>query len=442
MDWQQTFLFECQPCEPVTPAVAATKRSRRAANQPKLSENKLFDSKSPEKVTEKKAREKVAVANVASTLPEPSADEPPADEPLSRVERLRRLVHRMEGRVGTIESDQPAVFSAGGAVLDRLLPHGGLRPGTLVEWVCDARRSGANLLAMIAAANILAHESSGNRPLVVVDGLGDGSIGGGEAFYPPAAMSLGIPADAMIVMRKQRGHSRGDLIWAIDQSLRSGAVAAVYAEIGDWLDPADARRLQLAAEAGGAVGLLVRPIGYHRGGQKARPAVAAPANIPRRAATPASIARPVATRPSAARASFADVRWLVSSLPGLGGRRLQVELDRCRGGVTGSSRVIEIDVAFDRLADYGSSSGDVRLAPAVMIREAQHQRLVQQNGVSSVGGKLAEADRVGGSSDAATKMASDLVGRLADPATAANAGQRRQPAGPSAGKSADRRHAG
>lgn len=444
MSWQQTFLFACQPCEPVSPAVAPTKRPRRASQKPKSPENK-----SPEKATEKKPREKVAVAKAAPEICQPSAaPADPASEPLSQVERLRRLVQRMEGRVETLQSDQPVVFSAGGAVLDRLLPHGGLRPGTLVEWVCDARRAGANLLAMVAAANILAHESSGHRPLVVVDGLGDSSIGGGEAFYPPAAISLGIPAEAMIVMRKQRGHSRSDLIWAIDQSLRSGAVAAVYAEIGDWLDPADARRLQLAAEAGGAVGLLVRPIGLPRGGQATRPAVAGPANIIKRASGQhAAAVRPAAVhaaaaRPAAARASFADVRWLVASLPGQGGRRLRVELDRCRGGVTGASRVIEIDVALDRLASYGSPTDPAVLAPAVMIREAKPQRLAQQGAGSSVGGQLAAPGRVGGSSDATTKMASDLVGRLADPAAAANLDQRRQPAGPSAGKSANRRHAG
>ena len=258
---------------------------------------------------------------------------------------------------------------------------------------------------MIAAASVLGHESSANRPLVVVDGLGE-TLGSGtnacnESFYPPAAISLGIAADSMVIIRKQRGHSRGDLIWAIDQSLRSGAVAAVYAEIGDWLDPADARRLQLAAEAGGAVGLFVRPTGLRSAAKHS-----------------------TATRSTAARASFADVRWIVSPLPGHGGRRLQVELDRCRGGVIGASRVIEIGVAADRLTGYGATSGDRRLGPNVMIREVKHQELAERN--------------AGGSSDAATKVAGDLVGRLADPAAKALAPGRRQ----SVVRSDNRRHAG
>jgi hypothetical protein len=334
----------------------------------------------------------------------------------------------MEGRGTTIDEPEPTVFSAGGPALDALLPHGGLRPGTLVEWVCDARRSGANLLAMIAAASVLGHESSANRPLVVVDGLGEtlgetlgrGANASNESFYPPGAISLGIAADSMVIIRKQRGHTRGDLIWAIDQALRSGAVAAVYAEIGDWLDPADARRLQLAAEAGGAVGLFVRPTGL-------RPAAT------RSVAKNSAATRSAAKNSAATRASFADVRWIVSPLPGHGGRRLQVELDRCRGGVTGSRRVIEIGVAADRLSGYGAASGDRRLGPTVMIREVKHQEVAEQSAAARATGA-----RAGGASDAATKMAGDLVGRLADPAAKALAPDRRQ----SAVRLDDRRHAG
>jgi hypothetical protein len=334
--------------------------------------------------------------------PSPSVDA--IADPLARVDQLRRLVRRMEGRGAALDAPEPVVFSAGGPVLDALLPHGGLRPGTLVEWVCDARRAGANLLAMIAAASVLGHEASANRPLVVVDGLsecvktGERGTAGNESFYPPAAISLGISADSMMIIRKQRGHTRGDLIWAIDQSLRSGAVAAVYAEIGDWLDPADARRLQLAAEAGGAVGLFVRPMGA-----------------------------------AATRASFADVRWTVSPLPGHGGRRLQVELDRCRGGVMGARRAIEIGVAVDRLSGYGSASGDLPVGPTVVIREVKHQEVAGRHAAARATGA-----RVGGSSDAVSKVVSDLVGRLADPATQARAADRQQPVE----RRTNRRHAG
>jgi hypothetical protein len=49
-----------------------------------------------------------------------------------------------------------------------------------------------------------------------------------------------------------------DRIWAIDQTLRSGAAAAVIADAAD-ADMAASRRWQLAATAGGVCGLLARP---------------------------------------------------------------------------------------------------------------------------------------------------------------------------------------
>ena len=424
MSWQQTFLFASEPCAVVATDVTPAKRSRKAGKDvaakqavanPLVPRGAAADTAPPNKP---------ASPETSDPPNQPASPaEAPAD-PLARVDQLRRLVRRMEGRGTTIDEPEPIVFSAGGPALDTLLPHGGLRPGTLVEWVCDARRSGANLLAMIAAASVVGHESSANRPLVVVDGLGEtlsetlgrGANASNESFYPPGAISLGIAADSMVIIRKQRGHTRGDLIWAIDQALRSGAVAAVYAEIGDWLDPADARRLQLAAEAGGAVGLFVRPTGL-------RPAAQSSA-AQGSAATRSAATRSAAKSSAATRSSFADVRWIVSPLPGHGGRRLRVELDRCRGGVIGASRVIEIDVAADRLNGYGAASGDRRLGPAVLIREVKHQKLAERN--------------IGGSSDAATKVAGDLVGRLADPAAKALAPERRQ----SAVRTDDRRHAG
>lgn len=53
--------------------------------------------------------------------------------------------------------------------------------------------------------------------------------------------------------------SSGDRVWAIDQALRCRGVACVIAD-GSGIDMAASRRLQLAAKAGGTLGLLVRPL--------------------------------------------------------------------------------------------------------------------------------------------------------------------------------------
>ena len=74
-------------------------------------------------------------------------------------------------------------------------------------------------------------------------------------FCPPAAVRLGIEPEQLLVIHAD---SAADDHWAIDQALRSQAVAAVLAWPGR-LDDRTFRRWQLAAEEGGCLGLLLRP---------------------------------------------------------------------------------------------------------------------------------------------------------------------------------------
>ncbi|WP_147867596.1 ImuA family protein [Stieleria maiorica] len=120
-----------------------------------------------------------------------------------------------------------------------------MHPSTLTEWIAAHDGVAAGSLAMSAAASRLRQIPA--RPLVIVDCSG--------TFYPPAAVSLGVPHQRMILLRPRSG---ADAIWAIDQSLRSGAAAAVWASLPMQVDDRDARRLQLAAEAGRTPGLFVR----------------------------------------------------------------------------------------------------------------------------------------------------------------------------------------
>jgi protein ImuA len=202
---------------------------------------------------------------------------------------LQKAIRQWE--VGGRADDWPRV-SSGCAALDRLLPDGGLRRGTLIEWFGGGLGSGAGLLALLAAREAL----RGGGPLVVIDRQ--------RTFYPPAVLPWGIEMSRLILVRPT---SDRDEQWSLDQVLRSADVAAVLA----WperLDSRTFRRLQLAAEQSGGLALLVR-----RAAARGQP-------------------------------SWAAVRWLVRPQPSDGGWQLHVEPIRVPGGLeTAAAVVLELD---------------------------------------------------------------------------------------------------
>jgi protein ImuA len=159
-----------------------------------------------------------------------------------RGDLLRQLRGQL-GRSGAMTmTDEESTFSSGSAAIDRLLPGGGLRHGMLVEWLAELPGCGAATLALVAARE--ACRAGG--VLVVVDRA--------QTFYPPAAVGWGVDPARLIVVRPR---TMRDEIWAAVQALRSPVVAAVWTMI-DRLDSRNFRRLQLAAEAGRTLGVLVR----------------------------------------------------------------------------------------------------------------------------------------------------------------------------------------
>lgn len=218
-------------------------------------------------------------------------------EPLrsDRTSVLESLTEQLRALEETRWAGSGEVLSSGSPALDRLLPAGGFRRGALVEWLASGAASGAATLALLSARGALADGGA----LVVIDRR--------RLFYPPAAARLGIALEKMIVVRPAGQADHG---WALDQALRSRGVGAVLC----WLEkPASRtlRRLQLAAETSGVVGLLLRS-------QQAR-------HEP----------------------SWAELRLGVEPLAGpqslLGrSRRLRVELLRSRAGPVGGTVELEI----------------------------------------------------------------------------------------------------
>jgi protein ImuA len=161
-------------------------------------------------------------------------------EPRARlVEELRRQMGQREGSP-TAAAD---TFSTGTPALDQLLAANPLRYGMLTEWLSGLARSGAATLSLLCAREACRQGGT----LVVIDRR--------QIFYPPAAAAWGIDLSRLIIVRPRNTR---DEFWAAVQSLRSPAVAAVWAPI-DRLHTRAFRQLQLAAQAGRTLGLLLRP---------------------------------------------------------------------------------------------------------------------------------------------------------------------------------------
>lgn len=223
----------------------------------------------------------------------------------------RGILHQLQAQIRQCEQRDPAasarVVSTGCAALDRILPAGGLRQGTLVEWLADQAGSGASLLAVATAQQARADR----RRVIVVDRR--------RCFHPLPALALGIPPAHLVIVHPE---SVADERWAIDQALRCGAVGAVVAW-PEQLDGRTFRRLQLASEKGGTIGCLVRP--------------AAARSDP----------------------TWAEVRLLVRPRSAQEARQIEVELIHSRGGRAGGVARLFLD----ELSGASHETPALRVAP-------------------------------------------------------------------------------
>jgi protein ImuA len=80
-------------------------------------------------------------------------------------------------------------------------------------------------------------------------------------FYPPAAAAMGLSLDRLLVVRPS---NLAEQLWAVAECLRCKGIGACIAPLGN-LSRLQARRLQLAAEQGGGIGVLLRPASAQSG---------------------------------------------------------------------------------------------------------------------------------------------------------------------------------
>lgn len=244
---------------------------------------------------------------------------PPAQR--DQLQRLDALVRRLSRPARAV--DYGAV-STGCAGLDRRLPGGGLRRGAVAEWIAQGQGVGAGMLAVTAAREAVRD----GGVLVVVDRR--------RECYGPALAAWGIDLARTLFVFPDDAK---DEQWALDQAMRCGQAAAVLG----WparLDDRTFRRLQLAAEASGVLGLLVRP--------------------------ESALREP----------SWADVRLRVSAVaqhersasPSCW--RLRVELLRCRGGFGEGAIELEVNELTGRIDE----ARDGRVAAQLADPAARDQR--------------------------------------------------------------------
>lgn len=202
------------------------------------------------------------------------------------------VVAELRRRIAAIErggKDRRRTVPLGLSDLDAALPEGGLARGAVHEAVGDAAAGFAAMIATRLEGMVLW--------CVAADACAD--------LYGPGLASFGLSPARVVVARCG---DRTELLWAMEEGLRTRALAAVFGEPPGPVDLTASRRLQLAAEAGGTLGMVLNPAGTGRFA-----------------------------------ASALESRWRIDPAPAGGTVRpcWTVTLERCRGGAQGSYWMVE-----------------------------------------------------------------------------------------------------
>jgi protein ImuA len=255
------------------------------------------------------------------------------DTPLPDLDKPA-LLAALRARVARLERPVPAGTEGRSvplcSAIDQYLPNGGLARAGVHEVLAADPGAATGFCALVLAR-------SGGTVIW---------IGAEPEAWPPGLARFGLSPAELVLVHAPRP---ADGLWAMEESLRCPGVAGALLVLPE-LDLTAARRLQLAAEAGGAIGLLLHA--------DATAAAGGPIDPP----LPAS-------RAGRQTASVALTRWRVSALAGtgrgshdLGDPRWHLELLRCRGGQPHDWQVVwrpaaeRLDLDHDGEADAGHAA--------------------------------------------------------------------------------------
>ncbi len=233
-------------------------------------------------------------------LPRP---EPVSGEPAADLADLRRRIAALERRAvafdpGQAERQAVAPWGFGLPVLDGALPEGGLASDAVHEAAGAEHGDGPAAAAFLAAVLARLERRDGREAVLICQSRA--AAGRFGRLHGPGWRALGLDPARILHVAVRRD---ADVLWAAEEGLRCGALAAVLADL-DGADFTASRRLSLAAEEG---------------------------------QTPALMLRDDRLGPASAAAS----RWRIAALPGTpdpfdarapGNPRWALELVRCRGG--------------------------------------------------------------------------------------------------------------
>ncbi|GFE97748.1 MULTISPECIES: ImuA family protein [Acetobacteraceae] len=241
------------------------------------------------------------------------------------LETLRAAISRLEGQT----SRKRATLPFGLAEIDRRLPGGGLTLGALHE-IAGGGNDALNAAAAARFAAGIAARTQGQVLWIVT--VAD--------LFTPALQQVGLPPSRVLFV--ESGTDR-DVLACFEEGLRHPGLGAVVAEVGR-LTMTASRRLQLAAESGGGIGLALRRW--------------------RRQRDAADFGQPTAS----------TTRWRVSLLPsaplpvqGVGESRWLLELIRTRSGESADFEVevrngqagLRIAGSPDKTAGAEANHGDL-----------------------------------------------------------------------------------
>jgi len=217
------------------------------------------------------------------------------------------ILQRLQRDISHLQGSKPACnmqYDFGLGTIHRAFPQGAFPLGAVHEFVATNREAAASSTGFLTG---LLKTLMGTEATILW-------IGGSQDLFSPALGFFGLPAHRIIRLQLKK---HKDILWAVEEALKCGALAAVIGEIPD-LDFTASRRLQLAVEHSKTTGFLLR-----------------------------CTTRPLSTTACTARWRITPLpSAALGDLPGIGYPRWQVELLKIRNGQPGQWNVHWQDDGF------------------------------------------------------------------------------------------------